>query len=214
MSVEKIDSDEMRRLLEGLIGALDVFRGHSARISVAQIQAALLTALMTMDVEQGDRLPTVADIAQHLGLTPSGASRLMGHLSEPLSDGRASLVMSDRGPMGMRSGAFVLSDEGRKAVVRAVEALTGRTVENFTTHDFLSFAVARHGQKQSGDLEVTPIGSRILLLRPHRDALAREILDWCTDNLSAKPDIKMTDKGVEITFETGDQASAFRLVWG
>lgn len=213
MSVDELDQAEIRRLLEGLVAVLQTFREHAPRISVTQVQATLITALETMDTQQGDRLPTVGDYAQRLGLSPSGASRLMGQLSTRTEDGAASLVRSDRGPATRRSEAFILTEEGRKLVVCAIETISGRRVDAFETHNFLSFAVARHGNRTAGTLKIEPLGPKTLLVSPRQDALSSEVMNWCIEHHGRVPEIKNVSGAVEMEFATEDDAFEFRMTW-
>lgn len=213
MSGDELDQPEIRRLLEALVAVLQAFRDHAPRISVAQVQATLVTALETMDTRQGERLPTVSDYAERLDLSPSGASRLMGNLSAESDETKAPLVVSDRGPGARRSEAFVLTDAGRALVVRAVETISGRRVENFDTHDFLSFALARHGGVGGENVKVKVIGPKTLLVSPRRDALSSEIREWCADHHLKLPAMKAVAGGIEMEFASENEATEFRLRW-
>lgn len=213
MSEDALGEAEIRQQLEGLIAALQVFREHAARVSVAQVQAVLVTALETMDLQRGDHLPVVGDYAQRLGLSASGASRLMANLCEPLGEGQSALLASDRGPMGQRSEAFVLSKEGRDVTVRAVEALTARSVERFSTHDFLTFAFARYGKKDAGHLTIKVISPRVILASPVDNAVSHEVLTWCDENLTCRPEIELAEEWVKLKFATDNDAFFFRMRW-
>jgi DNA-binding MarR family transcriptional regulator len=213
VSGEELDQPETRRLLEGLVAVLQAFRDEAPRISVAQVQATLVTALETMDTTQGERLPNVSDYAERLKLSPSGASRLMSNLSTASDEAKAPLVEAERGSGARRSEAFVLTDTGRSLVARVVEVISGRTVKNFDTHDFLSFALARHGGTSGENVRVKLIGPKTLLVSPRRDALSSEIREWCADHHLKLPTMKAVAGGIEMEFATENEATEFRLRW-
>lgn len=213
MGGESLSDPEIRRRMEGLVAALQVFRKNASRVSVAQVQAALLTAIETMDPEKGTHLPVVSDYARRLGLSPSGASRLMASLCEPPTEDGAPLLKSDRGPRGQRAEAFILSKEGRDVVVRAVEALTDRRVEKFATHDFLTFALSRYAKADTESLKIDVLGPRSLLVSPHEDALSSRVRAWCAKELSRMPEMTPANEGIRFDFATKQDTSLFRKRW-
>ena len=213
MTEDDLDEAEIRRLLENLVFVLGAFRKHAPRISVAQIQATFITALDTMDTKQGKRLPTVGDYVERLDLSPSGASRLMSHLSSKSSEVKSSLVECDGGPGVRRSESFVLTEAGRDLVVQTIESISGRRAAKFDVHDFISFALARHGGVGAVNIKVKTLGPKTLLVGPRRIALSSEIREWCKEHHLTLPIMKAVAGGMEMEFSTEEEAFEFTLRW-
>jgi DNA-binding MarR family transcriptional regulator len=132
------DPDEMP-VSDVLSKALAMFEeaAKEPRLTSAQIHALLFIASDTQITKHLGRLPTISDIARATGLTHSGGSRLLGSL---LKDG---LVINDRGIMGNRSEAFVLSARGKERVSRLLEAMVASPVPELRVHGFWTYAEKR-----------------------------------------------------------------------
>jgi len=185
--------------------------GREPKLTAAQVHALLFVASDTRIARGLDRLPTVSEIARATSFTHSGASRLMGSL---LKEG---LVLNDRGIMGSRSEAFVLTTRGKDRVMRLLEGLTAAPISDLGVHSFMTFAHSRYAQKEAtGKMNVVSVGDdpRTFLVTPADDALSEEVRVWCENSLTSVPDFRVGRSGVSVEFKTENDAVLFRMKWG
>jgi len=180
------------------------------KLTLAQVHALLYVASETRVDSRIDRLPTVSDIARATGFSASGASRLMSSL---LKDG---LVLNERGGMGTRSEAFVLSTLGTERVARLLEVLSGEPISDLGVYSFITFAHARFAPKEaSGKLSMVRLEEDTceFLVAPADDALSEEVRVWCKEKLTAVPEFRVERSGVRVEFKTVTDAVSFKMRW-
>lgn len=203
---ERPDDATLRKAL-----AMFAEASKEPKLTLAQVHALLYVASETRVDSRIDRLPTVSDIARATGFSASGASRLMSSL---LKDG---LVLNDRGGMGSRSEAFVLSPLGTERVARLLEVLSGVPVSDLGVYSFITFAHARYAPKGvSGKLNIVRASDdyRTLVVTPNDDVLSEEVRVWCEESLSAAPEFRVGRAGVSVEFKTQTDAVNFKMRWG
>jgi DNA-binding MarR family transcriptional regulator len=204
--------DQFGQALSGSFAMLQALREQEPRISVAEVQAVIAVAMSTL--RSRTNVATVRDVADKLGLSTSGASRVLASLSDP--DGLA-LVSSDRGIQGTRAEAFVLTDKGRALVAGMLAAMKNQPRGDFEAHTFETYAEARWIKKR----ETTTLrriswdeDAQTLVVAPYEAAASKEIREWAAKFLSKEPKFERTDDGAAaLTFSTVTDAVYFTLRW-
>ena len=140
-----LNVDEQRETLERTFMALEVIRSYAPRLSLAGCQSLIYIALKTLDCGLLE-LPTCIHMAEALGMSRSGAARLLSALSPSgrPREGKGTrtegynLVETNDWIGGHRMQAFVLTDEGRKCIIDIMRILSGREVGAYKPHDMNS----------------------------------------------------------------------------
>jgi DNA-binding MarR family transcriptional regulator len=216
--VIKVRELDYEKALSGAFAMLWALRNEEPRISVAEVLAVMAVAMATRTNRAN--LASVRDVAEKIGLTASGASRVLSNLSDPHG---LNLVSSDRSVPGTRAEGYVLTEKGRALVAQMLAALTNWSASEFKrqafeTHTLESYAKARWIDKfSSAELRRVKWDEKTctLIVAPCQVALSKEIQEWAAEYLSKKPKFKRSEDGdaAAVTFNTLTDAVYFTLRW-
>lgn len=181
-------------------------------INVSEARAVLYIALASEEPDNPS-LPNVSDVSAAIGISHSGASRLLSGLSSR----SIPLVFTNKQISKGRSEAFCCTESGRSFVERLLTTTFYRQIDILTgtvrPRNLYNGGVSHFGHTRT----ITFIGHELSLRVPlKRDGSSHwnEIIEWCHDMDIHAVNSDIPENDIEVRFLNRSLALMFICRWG